>query len=219
MEREVAAAYDNYEFHVVYQKVTQFVAVELSSIYHDVIKDRLYTDPANSPRRRSTQTTLHRLVTQLCKILSPILVFTADEAWETVPATSEKSVHQSRWPMTSFAFSAEERVEWKGLFDVRDLVLAQLEIARQAKTIGKSLDAKVTLTGSYDERKREVLRELLNVSQLVVTPNGGTNAPITVAPADGRKCERCWHWELDTGNNAAHPTLCARCISAVTSSG
>ena len=85
LEQEVIKAYDDYEFHVVYQKVSQFIAVELSSIYHDVIKDRLYTDPANSPRRRSTQTTLHRLVTGLCQMLAPILSFTADEAWEFVP--------------------------------------------------------------------------------------------------------------------------------------
>ena len=85
LEAEVIAAYDQYEFHVVYQKVSQFVAVELSSIYHDVIKDRLYTDAANSPRRRSTQTALHRLVTGLCQMLAPILAFTADEAWEFVP--------------------------------------------------------------------------------------------------------------------------------------
>src|SRR5207244_813050 len=85
LEDAVIKAYDDYEFHVVYQKVSQFVAVELSSIYHDVVKDRLYTDPANSRRRRSTQTALYRLVTGLCKMLSPLLVYTADEAWEFIP--------------------------------------------------------------------------------------------------------------------------------------
>ncbi len=95
LEQEVIKAYDGYEFHVVYQKVSQFIAVELSSIYHDVIKDRLYTDPANSHRRRSTQTTLHRLLTGLCQMLAPILSFTADEAWEFVPAKPVPSVHRS----------------------------------------------------------------------------------------------------------------------------
>ena len=90
LEAEVIAAYDQYEFHVVYQKVSQFIAVELSSIYHDVIKDRLYTDAANSPRRRSTQTALHRLVTGLCQMLAPILAFTADEAWEFVPGKNDR---------------------------------------------------------------------------------------------------------------------------------
>ncbi len=97
LEQEVIAAYDKYEFHVVYQKASQFIAVELSSIYHDVIKDRLYTDPANSHRRRSTQTALHRLVTGLCQMLAPILSFTADEAWEFVPGKATASVHEANW--------------------------------------------------------------------------------------------------------------------------
>ena len=95
LEAEVLAAYDQYEFHVVYQKFSQFIAVELSSVYHDVIKDRLYTDAANSPRRRSTQTALHRLVTGLCQMLAPILAFTADEAWEFIPGKPTGSVHES----------------------------------------------------------------------------------------------------------------------------
>ena len=97
LEAEVLAAYDQYEFHVVYQKLSQFIAVELSSVYHDVIKDRLYTDAANSPRRRSTQTALHRLVTGLCQMLAPILAFTADEAWEFIPGKPTGSVHESIW--------------------------------------------------------------------------------------------------------------------------
>jgi len=97
LEAEVLAAYDAYEFHVVYQKASQFIAVQLSAIYHDMMKDRLYTDAANSPRRRSTQTALHRLVTGLCKMLSPILAFTTDEAWEFVPGRPFESVHQAVW--------------------------------------------------------------------------------------------------------------------------
>jgi len=93
LEAEVIAAYDAYEFHVVYQKLSQFAAVELSAIYHDVVKDRLYTDAANSPRRRSTQTAVHRLVSGLCRLLSPILAFTADEAWEFIPGKTTESVH------------------------------------------------------------------------------------------------------------------------------
>src|SRR5205807_9153438 len=102
LEAEVIKAYDAYEFHVVYQQVSQFAAVELSAIYHDVIKDRLYTDPANSHRRRSTQTALHRLVSGLCKLLAPICAFTADEAWEFVPGEGSGSVHQALWQPTPF---------------------------------------------------------------------------------------------------------------------
>ncbi len=141
LEGEVIAAYDKYEFHVVYQKVSQFVAVELSSVYHDVIKDRLYTDPANSPRRRSTQTALHRLVTGLCQMLAPILAYTADEAWEFVPGKATGSVHESGFKETSFSRSELEQAAWKNLFALRELALPELEKARQAKQIGKALEA------------------------------------------------------------------------------
>jgi len=145
LEQEVIKAYDDYEFHIAYQKVSQFVAVELSAIYHDVIKDRLYTDPANSHRRRSTQTTLHRLVTGLCQMLAPILSFTADEAWEFVPGKTANSVHEAIWKPLYFQLADDESALWSNLFLLRELILPELEGARQTKTIGKSLDAKVQL--------------------------------------------------------------------------
>jgi len=220
LEQEVIKAYDDYEFHVVYQKVSQFIAVELSSIYHDVIKDRLYTDPANSHRRRSTQTTLHRLVTGLCQMLAPILAFTADEAWEFVPGKEGSSVHAVELKPTSFTQSNAERNLWKRLFEYRNELLPRLEAKRQTKVIGKSLEAKVRL---FSQRKpfsdwiasKEVLeafRELCNVSQFEVT---GDKDSDDVVRADGQKCERCWHWETDVGSHAEHPTLCGRCVEAV----
>jgi isoleucyl-tRNA synthetase len=226
LEQEVLKAFDDYEFHVVYQKVSQFIAVELSSIYHDVIKDRLYTDPANSHRRRSTQTTLHWLVTGLCQMLAPILAFTADEAWEFVPGKPTRSVHIACWQPKAFAISEAEQAAWKALFDTRVSVFPELEKSRQSKAIGKSLEAKVELLGytegSLDTQKRHSneLRELLNVSQLEVSRSAplkdGTAAWIPVVKkADGQKCERCWHWETDVGSHAEHPTICGRCVEAV----
>jgi isoleucyl-tRNA synthetase len=225
LETEVLAAYDAYEFHVVYQKISQFIAVELSSVYHDVIKDRLYTDAANSRRRRSTQTALHRLVTGLCQMLAPILAFTADEAWEFIPGKPTGSVHESEFKPGKFSISETEQANWKMLFETRIAVLPELEKARQSKTIGKSLDAKVELLGytanALDVQKRHAveLQELLNVSKLEVVPMPrveGTAAWIpAVKKADGQKCERCWHWETDIGQNAEHPTICARCAVAV----
>ena len=148
LEREVLAAYDAFEFHVVYQKVSQFVAVELSAIYHDVVKDRLYTDPANSPRRRSTQTTLQRMLVGLCKMLAPVLAFTADEAWEHVPGKPVASAHQLTWQPPGFQRAEPELATWKALFELRELALPELEKARQAKQIGKALEAKLTFAGS-----------------------------------------------------------------------
>jgi isoleucyl-tRNA synthetase len=244
LESEVIAAYDAYEFHVVYQKVSQFIAVELSAIYHDVIKDRLYTDPANSLRRRSTQTALHRLLTGLCQMLAPILAFTADEAWEYVPGKNAESVHQAVWQPKRFELADDQRETWETLFRMRTELLGSLEGMRQSKLIGKSLEAKVTLEGDSPDllamvNRREEFRELLNVSQLAVVAkspadpekvskeevlDGGKTIRLTFGPttvtftgnkADGQKCERCWHWETDVGSNPEHPTICARCVEAV----
>jgi isoleucyl-tRNA synthetase len=242
--QEVIAAYDKYEFHVVYQKISQFVAVELSAIYHDVVKDRLYTDPANSPRRRSTQTALHRMFVNLCQMLAPVLAFTADEAWEFVPGKGVDSVHRLTWQPSGFERPKQERAAWENLFALRGLALPELEKARQAKAIGKALEARLTFTGtssSLAEAKEhaEVLRELLNVSQLELKPEGQveikapvskvtfieplpsgnqTELTVSVSKAAGEKCERCWHWETDVGSHAEHPTICARCVTAVQAS-
>ncbi len=220
LEIEVIEAYDAYEFHVVYQKLSQFIAVELSSIYHDVIKDRMYTDAANSPRRRSTQTALHRLVTGLCQMLSPILAFTADEAWDFIPDKPANSVHGSIWKSGGLPHPEGEVLSWENLFSLRSLALPELEKARQAKKIGKSLEAKLTLGGSaqslQDARLHlDPLRELLNVSQVALTDESGENISTGVGKADGQKCERCWHWETSVGSHSAHPTLCDRCVDAV----
>lgn len=228
MEADVIAAYDKYEFHVVYQKVSQFIAVELSAIYHDVIKDRLYTDPANSHRRRSTQTTLQRLVTGLCQMLAPMLAFTADEAWELIPGKTTSSVHETKWKLNFFEMSKTESELWACMLDMRETsILRILERHRCEKVIGKSLDADVLVqvTGIYDKAisHDELLRELVNVSRLRIEalterPNENGEAgrvSVLVTHADGQKCERCWHWETDIGQNAEHPTICNRCVEAL----
>ncbi|HTB82583.1 MAG TPA: isoleucine--tRNA ligase [Candidatus Sulfotelmatobacter sp.] len=224
LEADVIAAYDKSEFHVVYQKLSQFVAVELSSIYHDVIKDRCYTDPANSLRRRSTQTALHRLVTGLSQMLAPILAYTADEAWEFIPGKPTANVHEANWEKLVYSIPDADRITWKSLLDLRQLALTELEKARQSKSIGKALDAKVTLSGkslaligsNIDfNLLAEALRELINVSQLEIKPDINLTDQASVTKADGQKCERCWHWEKDIGQNAEHPTICGRCVEAV----
>ncbi len=218
LEAEVAAAYEAYEFHVVYQKVAQFVAVELSSMYHDIVKDRLYTDAAGSLRRRSTQTALHRILSGLSQMLAPILVFTSDEAWELIPGKPFDSVHLSLWEPGGAVTAESEREAWQILFSIRERAMPELEKARQAKLLGKALEAKLTLV--LEGREAEVaaahsaeLREILNVSQLSIEPGVGFVA--RVERAGGAKCDRCWHWEHDVGQSAAHPTLCARCTVAV----
>ena len=217
IEEAVAGAYEASEFHVVYQRLSQFAAVELSAVYHDVVKDRLYTDPADSPRRRSTQTALHRLVTRLSQMLAPILVFTADEAWEFIPGQPAAAVHLSLWQPAPWTSVEAEEIVWAKLFEIRERVLPELERARQAKKIGKALEARLVLRGgdcAAVAAHAEALRELLNVSQITVEPAEG-GLTIEVAQAAGSKCGRCWHWETDVGSHSEHPSLCGRCVTAV----
>jgi isoleucyl-tRNA synthetase len=220
LEADVATGYEAYEFHGVYQRVSQFAAVELSAVYHDIVKDRLYSDPADSVRRRSTQTVLHHLAGRLARMLSPILVFTADEAWEHLPNTGLDSVHLSDWVLSTDSRTDAERELWVQLFGIRTMALPELERARQAKVLGKSLEARLTLTlnGAALEAARSAegeLAEILNVSQLAI--ESGETAAARVERASGSKCERCWHWELEVGSSSAHPTLCPRCVAAVSS--
>jgi isoleucyl-tRNA synthetase len=224
VENEVLAAYDACELHVVFQRLSQFAAVELSAIYHDIVKDRLYTDPAGSARRRSTQTTLHRLVSGLCRLLAPMLAFTADEAWELVPGHQGESVHGTEWEPCGREPSAADREVWMTLFQVRAAVLPELEKARQAKQIGKALEARVRVavdpaTGSRLQGHEDDLRELTNVSRFELSFTDlaavGGVAQVQVLKAEGQKCGRCWHWEIDVGQHDPHPALCGRCVEAI----
>ncbi|HNQ88960.1 MAG TPA: isoleucine--tRNA ligase [Verrucomicrobiota bacterium] len=221
LETDVLRAYEACEFHLVYQRVSQFAAVELSALYHDIIKDRLYTDPAGSHRRRSTQTALHRLVTGLCRMLSPLTVYTADEAWTQIPGQTVDSVHLTDWPDPTGPGTEAEQALWTQLLALRTAALPELEKARQAKLIGKALDARLEIHGPTAllgpaPQHAETLRELLNVSQLEVVANPAASAlAFAVHRAAGQKCERCWHWETDVGTKPSHPTLCRRCASAV----
>jgi isoleucyl-tRNA synthetase len=204
------------------------------------VKDRLYTDAANSHRRRATQTALHRLVTGLCRMLSPLLVFTTDEAWEFLPNRRTDSVHEAEWKLAPSGVQTDHET-WNSLLALRERVLADLEKARQSKLIGKALEAKVVIKGKGEnahlwQKEEESLRELLNVSQLFlqaesvdpfevpaaeIAPPNKPSKPyfkkliVEVSKADGQKCERCWHWETDVGSNPEHPTICARCVAAV----
>ncbi len=220
LEAEVLAAYDQYEFHVVYQKLSQFIAVELSSVYHDVIKDRLYTDAANSPRRRSTQTALHPAGDR------PVPDARADPGLHRgrsvgiCAGKNVNSVHEANWIPKNFILRDGEQISWRVLMELRELALPELEKARQAKSIGKSLDAKIILTGASAALitlKTDVdsLRELTNVSQLEIKGEASVSDKVSVTKADGQKCERCWHYETDIGQNIEHPTICGRCVEAV----
>lgn len=238
VEAEVLKAYEQYGFHTVYQKLGQFAAVDLSAVFHDVVKDRLYTLAADHPKRRSTQTALHRLVIRLSQLLSPILVFTADEVWEFIPgAGSDGSVHLSHVQPTPLAVGEQELSQWDTLFALRDRVLMELEAKRQSKVIGKALEGLVVIRTSNAAELAladggKDLREIFNVSHLEFVSGDApgqrtfNGQSVEIGEAEGiyvfaakdlgmRKCERCWHWESDIGVEAAYPGICPRCVDAV----
>jgi isoleucyl-tRNA synthetase len=221
MQRDVTAAYERFEYHVVYQRISQFVSVELSAVYHDCVKDRLYAEAAEAPSRRASQTTLLRLCSGLTRMLAPICVFTAEEAWGFLPGDKADSVHLADWPEETLSLTDDERAIWETLFALREPALAELEKARQEKLIGKALEARVTLTATPKaletaQANAETLRELTNISQLHLVADPAAEAPTyVVTKAAGAKCTRCWRWEETVGQHEAHPECCTRCVDAV----
>jgi len=223
---EVRDAYEAYDFHGVYQALHQFCTVTLSARYFDIIKDRLYTFAPKNQARRSAQTALYRIADALARLLAPVLVFTADEIWENLPASedTQSSVHIALLPERGDADHAELLTTWAHLFGYRDEVLAKLEAARVAKTIGSSLEARVEISaGSEAYGKlaphRDFLRYLFIVSEVELgepnTESAANAIEVTIARAHGEKCERCWNYSTRVGESTKYPTVCERCVEAL----
>lgn len=225
--RKCLAWYDEYAFHKVYRAVYDFATIDLSAIYFDVLKDRLYTSAANSHARRSAQTAISRLNYALVRLLAPILVFTTEEVWGHMrrPEDTPHSVHIAEFPKPEeltegLAAAARARVaNWDRLLPVRDQVLKSLETARQEKFIGAPLEARVCLQANGDlypllREYAEELPALFIVSQ-VALESGGDALRVRVERAEGGKCERCWKYRTDIGGDPQFPTICGACASAV----
>ncbi|HEX8736131.1 MAG TPA: isoleucine--tRNA ligase [Pyrinomonadaceae bacterium] len=215
----VLEAYEKYDFQGVYQTLYNFVTVTLSARYFDIIKDRLYIFAPNSLERRSAQTALYAIADKLCRMLAPILVFTADEAFENLPHQQLASVHLAVFPKTSGEDNARLLADWERIFSIRDEVLKALEEARNAKQIGSSLEAKVVLTTDKETTRFlipyfEDLRYIFIVSQTEV--HEGDAFGVEIQKADGEKCERCWNYSLHVGESEKYPTVCERCVAALT---
>ena len=228
--RQCTAAYEAYEFHRVYQLCNQFCAVTLSATYHDILKDRLYTLRAAHSLRRSSQTALHHIFHTLVRVLSPIITFTADEAWSFATAGTEYtggSVHLQDWPTAPADWSDPVLAqEFESLLlGLRTDVNARLEALRQQGSIGKSLDAAVTIAGPPAEilfatvlKHRGNLAELLNVSHVAIQESvADQKLSIEVRPARELgfvRCPRCWRW-VPAFQPTAHGDLCPRCADAL----
>lgn len=231
LKKEVSAAYESYDFHVLYHAIHNFCSVEMSSYYLDILKDRLYAYKADSFERRSAQTAMYEIMLDLVVMIAPVLSFTMEEVWQFMKKTASmpESVFMMPWPECKEEYIDEAlESKWDNFIEIRSEITRVLEGARRAKTIGHSLDAKVELhaTGEALAILRSVegdLATLLIVSQakLVEGLAGGVEATgredlkVTVQAAEGEKCERCWIYSDTVGKDAEHPTVCARCAAAL----
>jgi isoleucyl-tRNA synthetase len=226
--RDVTAAFERFEFYRAYQRIYQFCAVDLSSVYLDVLKDRLYAELPDGPDRRAAQFVLARVHDLLTRLLAPIAPHTCEELWDFVPAGPDRtaSVHLAQWPEPDPAWDDPDRdSRWEALLAVRELALRQLETLRATKTIGSAQEASLVVTVPARHPAhilgdgRDLLATLCMVSEITVIerPAEDTDQPIRVEarPSEHPKCERCWNLRPDVGRDPEHPTLCGRCVRVV----
>jgi len=225
----IKRSYDEYDFARVYRCLYSFCNDDLSSIYLDILKDRLYTSSAKSQERRSAQTVLYHILNCLVRIMSPVMSFTAEEVFSAMPKTSDfkdfKSVHLLDWPQVPDDWKNEQVDEkFRFLFELRPLVLKALEEKRQIGEIRSPLEAKVILKAASDRNIKsfneckDFMPEFFVVSQVEVKKPldiVDQKIEITIEKADGQKCSRCWNYKLTVGKDAQHPSLCDRCAANV----
>ncbi len=222
----VREAYDRFEFHLVYHSIQNFCAVEMSALYFDILKDRLYTFSKRSTGRKSAQTALFEILNALATLMAPILSFTAEEVWKHLPGFTCKpeSIFFAQFPESRSDHLDEALNErWERLLEIRTTVTKALEEARKAKTIGHPLDAQVHLhlpekVYAFLQPYQEDLKSIFIVSSVTLHPSGKgeeKEMKIDVLRAEGKKCDRCWNYDGKVGQHPDHQTLCPRCIEAI----
>lgn len=229
LKEKTTEYYDKYEFYSLFQEITYFCSMEMSSFYLDIVKDRLYCEGTTSIERRSAQTVLTEVLKVLVRIISPVLSFTADEIWERIPEAlkEEESVHLSKWIEANPEYLNEELAKkWDKIARLRREVNKKLEAERQTGLIGHSLDARVLLNianAEYsfikDYTENEV-SDLFIVSQVKFVNDNLAESEIegisiSVEKASGEKCERCWKYDEEVGHDHNHSDVCPRCASVL----
>ena len=236
LQKEIITAYDNFEFHLIYQLLHQFCVVEMGGFYLDIIKDRQYTTSKDSLIRRSGQTAMYHLVQMLVRWLAPVISYTADEIWKYIPGDKDISVFLEDW----YEIEAEDinsksrKFRWEKIILVRDEVNKQLEKLRSDGTIGSSLDAEVNiycneeffneLNFIKDELRFVLICSSTNIYPLEKRNNDAIQSDISdlfiyAKPYAYEKCVRCWHRHESIGKNDMHQELCSRCISNISQNG
>ena len=229
--KRVKEAYERHQFHVVFYTLYNYCTVDLSALYLDVLKDRLYTSKAKSIARRSGQSAMFIILRAMMQILAPILTFTAEEVWAALPSWKgkEASVHMTQFPEVNTKYvNAELGERWKVMIDAKAEIAKAVEQARKEKIIGHSLDARISIAApgkmhNLFKEYLEDLRALLIVSQLQLVDEKEISNPykseeikgltVGVEKARGVKCERCWIYSESVGADAQHPTVCDRCLT------
>jgi isoleucyl-tRNA synthetase len=235
LDAAVRKAYDTFEFHRAYQAFNEFTNTDLSALYLDVVKDRLYTFAPQSTHRRSAQTAIWRIAEAMTRLLAPILSFTADEVWQYLPKIENRppSVHLVLFPTVAEIVPgsvAQLEADWERLIEIRQLVMIELEALRLAKTIGKSLEAAVRVIATADSTDAALLvayesslAEFFNVShayvEIVSSTDNAASLVLEATLADGTKCSRCWRVVPDVGADSRWPSVCQRCAEALAAIG
>jgi len=229
LKEKTTEYYDKYEFYSLFQEITYFCSMEMSSFYLDIVKDRLYCEGTTSIERRSAQTVLTEVLKVLVRIISPVLSFTADEIWERIPEAlkEEESVHLSKWIEANPEYLNEELAKkWDKIARLRREVNKKLEAERQTGLIGHSLDARVLLNIANDEYSfikdytENEVSDLFIVSQVKFVNDNLAESEIEginigVEKASGEKCERCWKYDEEVGHDHNHSDVCPRCASVL----
>jgi isoleucyl-tRNA synthetase len=237
LQEEVVAAYRNYQFHLIYQKVHNFCSVDLGGFYLDVLKDRLYTMPAQSHARRSAQTAMFWIVEAMVRWLAPLLSFTAEEIWRHMPGTRNESVLLNTWVALPQGAAQRPQLDWDAVLRVRTGVMRELEKLRNADAIGAPLDAEIDvycaphllqiLQSFGDELRFVFITSAARVHRAdsrppeaaAVEEGNDDFAWIVARPSAAKKCVRCWHKREDVGSSAEHPELCGRCVTNIAGPG
>jgi isoleucyl-tRNA synthetase len=220
---KVLEAYDAYDYPTIFQAVNAFATVDLSALYNDISKDRLYTFAARSKERRSAQTAMYVMAEGLTRLVAPILSVSAEQLWHYLPGTRDESVHLALFPSAHDLSSLVDKdllARWNRLSDLRERVLAQIEPLRKDKQIGSSLQARVVLTTSKDdatflEKYQRDLPMLFIVSDVQLRDGSGNTTEIAIERADGVKCERCWRMVKSVSTDPAWAGICDRCQDAL----
>jgi len=229
--QRVREAYNQYQFHLAFFTLHNFCTVDLSALYLDVLKDRLYTSRAESRQRRSAQSAMYIILDAMTRLLAPILSFTSEEIWLSLPSYGGKEtcVHLTQFPEVNPKYLDMNLAQsWSTMISLRGEIFRAIEIARKNKVVGHSLDARVDISPpgdlqSFLEVHLEDIKTLLILSQINIVEEGGIKDPyistefagltIGVTKARGKKCDRCWVYSETVGANREHPTICDRCLS------